>query len=191
MSLPHIVFLLDQSWSMLRFGKAPIDALNEFLKTQAKVSPFTTSIIFFDNTRHYIFHNKLITSSNCPKIQYSDYNCQWTTSLYDSIYETLSYLNSYRPDSNKIIFVVLTDGMDTTSRRYTESQSKEIVEYVQTELGWKCIYIHSLEDSLEGAKLGFKTCFSFSDTIPSLISVFEKASFSVNDILNQFQNMNI
>jgi hypothetical protein len=186
---PHIIFLIDQSLSMSRFAKAPVDAINRFYETQAHNGSFTSSLYFFDSKRHTILQDIKVTEHYIPHIKYSDYFPRSTTLLYDSIYLTVTEMLN-QPIKKNVIFIILTDGEDSNSYK-TKEEIHALVSFVETNYKWRFIYLYSQYESIGGIELGIKESYSFQASDIGINLALSQASNSVDDILSQFENLNI
>lgn len=162
-----LVFILDESLSMVRHDKVYVKGLNMILEQQKRMlrhTASTVSIIKFGAVVQPLFVNKKIGDVKelingvdyCPNIGH--------TALFDAIYLTLFN----RPKTkSRIVCVILTDGEDNYSD-ITLGLAKEAVEEAMND-NVKFVYLCPTENCLDiGCCLGIETCILFSESENSI-----------------------
>ena len=144
-----ITFVLDESGSMGRIAQAARDGFNEYLEEQVAHGGQTWWT--------------LTTFSNQPRTRFAvipgaevrplgdDYSPHGMTALYDavgrSVTKTQAYLETLgdnRPSD--VIVVILTDGMENVSRRWTARQVFDLITEAE-ESGWQFVFLGANQDS--------------------------------------------
>lgn len=155
-NITELVFILDRSGSMGGLEKDTIGGFNAMLdkqkqeKGQARV---TTAL--FDNS-YELLHDRLDLQAVNP-ISDQDYFVRGSTALLDAIARSVLKVDSvmkataepYRPD--KVLFVIITDGMENASHRFTAQQVQALVN-ARREMGWEFIFLGANMDAIAVAQ---------------------------------------
>ncbi len=144
-----ITFILDESGSMGRIAQAARDGFNEYLQEQvAHGGPTWWTLTTFSN--HPTTRFAVIPGAEVRPLG-DDYSPHGMTALYDavgrSVTKTQSYLETLgdnRPSD--VIVVILTDGMENVSRRWTARQVFDLITEAE-ESGWQFVFLGANQDS--------------------------------------------
>lgn len=147
----HVIIILDESGSMDPIKKDIIGSFNKFIRDQQALDSKDTTLVTF------IKFNDKITSvfektklEDVKEITSKDYVPDRCTALDDAVG---TMIDKYSKDKN-VCMVVITDGEENASRKYTRFLVKDKIDERKKE-GWKFIYLSSdMETALQGAKLG-------------------------------------
>ncbi len=136
----EFVFFIDRSGSM--FGteyfmeKYFSDMINKYKNTNEDI---LVTVVLFESEDHVLFYRKPI-----QKINSLNYVADGGTKLYDTVVSNISNILNDQFKNNslayKTLVTILTDGDDTSSKRYKESDLKGIIEYTK-KLGWEYILL--------------------------------------------------
>lgn len=144
--LSEIVFIIDRSGSMVGLEKDTIEGYNSFLKEQKSLEgEANVSTIMFNHDVQTI-HDRVAIGKVNP-ITLEDYNPDGTTALYDAIGLTIDCLGKVLNETkkeelpSKIIFVIITDGMENASHLYSHSVIKKMIEHQKTNYSWEFIFL--------------------------------------------------
>lgn len=136
----ELVFIIDQSGSMAGLENDTLGGFNRLLNEQKEIDEqcFVTTIFF--NTDVSLIHDRTKLSEIAPLGKH-DYKPGGATALLDAmgyaITKTESMLNGTlrnRWPSN-VLFVIITDGEENSSRKYSTKRIKELVTQKEKE-GW-------------------------------------------------------
>lgn len=153
-----IVFVLDESGSMRMMGDEPWQSINMFVETQKKVGKFNFSLLFFNSDVRFIYKN--LESDKIPVLKADDYNPRGMTALNDAIGQGIIYQKSQTLEN--VIFVILTDGFENSSKEFTSFLIKQMIEKMETLHEWKFIYLAANQDAfLSGKNIGISTAQTF------------------------------
>ncbi len=153
----ELVFLLDKSGSMAGLESDTIGGYNALLAKQGAIEePCLITTVLFDN-RYQLRHDRIDIRAVSPLTD-EDYQVGGTTALLDALGRTLDKLISiqkrtrddYRAD--QVIFAIITDGLENSSRNYSPARIKAMVEKQQEAYGWEFIFLGANVDSLVTAK---------------------------------------
>jgi len=168
-----IVFVLDKSGSMESMVKEPVDGLNNFYKEQNMNGKFFSTLVFFNHKTEFIHEN--INGEDVKTFEYSDYKPDGMTALYDAIGHAITKQESIKKEN--VIFVILTDGHENTSRDYNRKQIKEKITKAEKEYGWKFIYLGANQDAIYvGNSLGISTSCDYEYTQNGCKNIFREVS---------------
>jgi uncharacterized protein YegL len=143
--LTEIVFLLDRSGSMHGVTESTIAGVNRFIDEQKNVEGDARfSLILFDDRYERIIDQVYIGA--VEHLTPDQYWVRGLTALNDAIcraiIETEAAIRGRKDEfkPNKVLFVVLTDGLENASEKYTiKDVSKMIRE--KEENGWKFLFL--------------------------------------------------
>ena len=145
-----IVFLLDRSGSMHSFVEDTIGGYNSYLENERKNSNTKITTILFDD-QYEILHDR-VKIAEVNNITGKEYFTRGCTALYDAIGKTIASLEHRKTD--KVLFVITTDGLENASREYNKDSVKSLIEQHKD---WEFMYIGANIDSYnEGTKIGIK-----------------------------------
>jgi len=122
----YVNFLLDTSGSMSTKKKETITSFNEYIKTlkKDKKSKYKFSLTKFSNQAIVVYNDMNI--ENVPELTNKTYEPDGFTALYDAIGITASKISNDAKD--KILFVILTDGEENSSKEYATDSIKKLIE---------------------------------------------------------------
>lgn len=150
----HIIIILDESGSMDPIKRDIIGSFNKFIREQqsleAKAQTFVTFIKFNSNVTNVFEKIKL---EDVKEITLKDYVPDKCTALNDAVG---SMIDKYSKEKN-VCMVVITDGDENASLKYTRALVKDKIEERKGE-GWNFIYLSSdLETASQGTGLGIRS----------------------------------
>lgn len=146
-----VVFVIDKSGSMAGSEKNTISSFNEYLEREAN-NNYKTNVttLFFNETYEYLYKRCDIKKIN--KMKKSDYVVGGCTALYDALGNSISYMDEC--DTEKVIFIIITDGYENASRKYDSHLIKKLIK---NHKDWEFIYIGADIDSYaSGSTIGIK-----------------------------------
>ena len=179
-SLPTIVFLLDASGSMHSLGDTPCTTFNEFINTQKKeLGEFNTTLILFNTDIQLVYKN--LNSKDIKDLTTETYKPDYMTALYDAI--GFGIETQKESSSNNVVFVVLTDGAENSSKKYEKDDIKKNIKEME-DLGWKFIYLGANQDAfLVGNDMGISKSQTFEYTQDGLSNIMRTLSSEVSTCL--------
>jgi len=169
-----IAGVLDMSGSMKRVRKQTIDGFNEYIEKQRQDEDGGSALVsltVFDSDwlkNHAIRINTVfedVDLNDFEPITENDYKPDGGTPLYDTIAYEISRIESLLTRCNgkpDVYVVIITDGLENTSREHTQDSIKELTEGLQEE-GWNFIYMGANQDAAHvGATMGIHVGNTFS-----------------------------
>ncbi len=152
----HISMILDRSGSMKDLIKDAIGGFNSFLTNQKTISgQATMTVVQFDDKYETLHDFKLI--KDVPELTLDTYVPRGMTALIDAIGRTIEstgkHLESLKEEDRpeKVIVVIITDGLENASKLYEPCKVKEMIEHQSSVYGWQFTFIGSNQDAILSA----------------------------------------
>lgn len=145
-----LIFLIDRSGSMYGSEEDTMGGFNSFIDKESK-NEFNTNVttILFAHDYEVLYKRKSI--NDVGKLTSDEYRVGGSTALLDAIGRTITSLN--REIDNKVLFVIITDGMENSSVEYSKQQIKNMIE----SHNWEFIFLGADIDSYaEAHKIGIR-----------------------------------
>lgn len=153
----ELVFILDRSGSMQGLEADTVGGFNGMLAKQKESGePCFVSTVLFDDVTE-VLHDRLPLESVQP-ITTKEYYVRGCTALLDALGGAIRHVENIHKYARKedvpahTMFVVITDGLENASRRYTAEEVRRTVRAKQAECGWEFIFIGANIDAVETAK---------------------------------------
>ena len=155
-NLTEIVFILDRSGSMRGLEADTIGGYNSLLEKQKKeAGEAIISTVLFDDVQE-VLHDRVNLDKMKP-ITDKEYYVRGCTALLDAIGGAIHHIGNVhkyareedRPE--KTLFIITTDGMENSSRRYTYDKVKKMVERQKEKYGWEFLFLGANIDAIEVA----------------------------------------
>ena len=155
--LEELVFILDKSGSMSGKELDTIGSFNSTIKEHVDkdYDVLVTTVLFSDNQK--VIHDRIDIKQVEP-LTASQYKTDGCTALIDAMGDTISHIKDIqkhqrRPEDvpEHTLFVIVTDGMENASHKYSSDDVKRMVEQ-QKENGWEFLFLGANIDAVETAK---------------------------------------
>lgn len=199
----EIMFLIDRSGSMNDHLDETFQGFKRFIDEQRKVEGECgiTVSTFASVPDKETYENKVdiqfLTSrepiENAPYLDRNNFRPEGGTPILDAVGVTIDKSRFMISDdeNRQVVFVLITDGAENTSKEYDNEQINEMVNYLRRG-GWKFVYIQAGNDRLgldrfgeaalagesQAIGMGFKEkeyYTSGSSNIPQVIGAVSKA----------------
>ncbi|HKM30368.1 MAG TPA: hypothetical protein VJZ51_06410 [Bacilli bacterium] len=151
--LTEIVFILDRSGSMSGLEADTIGGFNSTLEKQKKLEgEAVISTILFDNNFE-VLHNR-VPLVEVQKMTKEDYFVRGSTALLDAIGRSIIKIGNIQKNTpedyqaEKVLFVIITDGMENASREYNYETIKSMVEKQKEKYAWEFIFLGANIDAV-------------------------------------------
>jgi len=154
-----ISVVLDKSGSMQSVLKDTIGGFNNFLDTQIDKRARIT-LVEFSYSPHTVYRARRI--SEAPRLTTETYIPSGGTALLDAIGTTIDTTGSRlraipeedRP--NRVIFVIVTDGEENSSKIYTAARIHEMINHQRDVYNWNFVFLGANQDAIKvGQSYGF------------------------------------
>jgi uncharacterized protein YegL len=165
----HISILLDRSGSMERIRNDIIGGFNTFLNPQKQHSGYATlSLTQFDLPNggkprfEEVYH--FIPIQNVAELTTSTFIPRGNTPLFDALGESITKLGEHlssmpeevRPF--KVIYVVITDGEENSSKKFSKQQILEMINHQIESYKWDFVFLSADPAAFREAQtLGFRS----------------------------------
>jgi len=159
------IFLIDHSGSMNSIKDSTEKGFSSFIEKQKdEPGECEISLYEFDNIFDVVYENKNINDVG----EYTLKPRAWT-SLRDAIGTAINRAGKHllnlseneRPET--VIFTVLTDGLENTSKEFSQENIKEMIELQTSKYNWKFVFLGANQDAvITGKKYGFSPETSMS-----------------------------
>ncbi|EPL3989749.1 vWA domain-containing protein [Providencia stuartii] len=147
-----LVFILDKSGSMSGFESDTIGGFNRVLteNRNKKGDVFITTVLFNDKTT--LLHNRE-PIDKVPNLTIEDYQVGSNTALLDALGDTISKMQENRKitKNNNVLFVIITDGEENSSHKYSQSKIKSMIKSAEMEDKWDFIFLGANIDAITAA----------------------------------------
>lgn len=136
------IFVLDRSGSMESCWDDTIGGFNSFLSEQKKEGG-TLTLVLFDHEVLTMYTNKPI--EEVEPLTRESYQPRGSTALLDTLGKVIK-----ETTSESSLVIVLTDGQENASKKYTKAHIKDLIEQKQKD-GWKFMYLGANQDAFAEA----------------------------------------
>jgi hypothetical protein len=145
-----VIFLIDESGSMVNKTQDVIGGFNQYVKElRDRNEPVILSAIKFSTTSQPLFTGKIL--DEVPDLTASNYRPSGNTALLDAIGDALK---EYPVDA-KVLVIIMTDGEENSSHRYSRDEIKKNIEYCIEKGQWAFVYLGAgLDAFAEAGSIG-------------------------------------
>jgi len=155
--LTELVFILDKSGSMSGLEADTIGGFNSMLEKQKAVPGecYITTVLFAND--YELLHDR-IDMRGVRSISAREYQVGGSTALLDAIGKTIHKISKAQKNTDagyraeKVLFVIITDGEENSSREYSAEKIKERVEHKKKKYGWEFIFLGANIDAVAAAE---------------------------------------
>jgi len=152
----ELVFILDKSGSMSGLENDTIGGFNSMLEKQKAVGgECRITTVLFDN-RYNLLHDRIDIRAVSPMTE-KEYFVGGSTALLDAIGTTINKLVSVQKNTaehfraEKVMFVIITDGEENSSREYSANKVREMIEHEKAKYSWEFIFLGANIDAVQTA----------------------------------------
>ncbi|HHU52886.1 MAG TPA: VWA domain-containing protein [Clostridiaceae bacterium] len=154
--LTELVFILDKSGSMSGLENDTIGGFNSMLTKQKAIDgECYVTTVFFDHN-YELIHDRTDLKAISP-ITEKEYQVGGSTALLDAIGRTINKITNaqkhiaedYRAE--KVMFVIITDGEENSSREYTAANIRNLIERQKEKYAWEFVFLGANIDAVETA----------------------------------------
>lgn len=155
-----ITVILDKSGSMWHLASDTIGGFNQFLKEQKETpGEAILTLCTFDTDYHLIHECKAL--NDVPNLDDKTYVPNGGTALLDALGSTIDsvgkQLSSMKEEErpSKVVFLIITDGQENSSKHYTADKVREMVSHQQEKYNWSFVFMGANIDAFsEGTAIG-------------------------------------
>lgn len=153
----ELVFILDKSGSMSGLESDTIGGFNSMLQKQKGVDgECRITTVLFDNN-YTLLHDRIDIRAVSPMTD-KEYFVGGSTALLDAIGTTTNKLVSVQRNTaedyraEKVMFVIITDGEENSSRKYSADKVRSMIEHEKEKYGWEFIFLGANIDAVQTAQ---------------------------------------
>jgi uncharacterized protein YegL len=165
--LCELIVVIDESGSMGSVVNDTIGGFNTFLDTHQKLpGEARLTLVKFD-TRYEIVYNGLDVKT-VKAMDKNLYSPSGMTALLDAVGKTIDEVGdrlSKTPEEERpeqVVFMIITDGEENSSREYSLEQIKQKTEQQQKDYNWQFVFMGADQDAWNNAgKMGVHNSVNF------------------------------
>ena len=144
--LSEIVIILDESGSMGSCKTDTIGGVNLFLENQKRIKgEVRVTLVKFSD--YYKIINDAVLLDQVAYLDENNYTPSYSTALLDAVGKTINNLGRRLADTpeterpERVIFVIITDGFENSSREFTRNQVFQMVTHQKQKYSWEFIFL--------------------------------------------------
>lgn len=152
----ELIFIIDKSGSMAGLEADTIGGFNSMLNKQKQEEGIChISTVLFSNDSH-VLHNR----RNIEKVEpltNKDYRVGGGTALLDAMGDAIQHMVKVQKllaedeRASNVVFVIITDGEENSSSKYTKRDIKKMIMSEQEKYGWEFIFLGANIDAIDTA----------------------------------------
>ena len=153
MSKIECVFILDRSGSMAGLESDTIAGFNGLLNKQRnEEGEALITTVLFDH-EYELLHDR-INIKSIQNISEKEYYVRGSTALLDAIGLTIYKIGNVQKmtriedRADKVLFVITTDGMENSSRKYNFAKIRHMIENQKRKYQWEFIFMGANMDAI-------------------------------------------
>ena len=179
-NLTDMTVVLDRSGSMQQCKADAEVGLNAFVRQQAaQPGQAIFSLVQFDNVYEYV-HRGVNLKKEIPICSIVP---RHGTALLDAVGRALIETNERLrniPENNRpdlVTFLIITDGEENSSQKFTKDRVKEMIEYQHTAYKWEFNFLGANQDAFaEAGGIGIDSSSSMDFRVGNISIAFAAAS---------------
>lgn len=155
--LTELVFVLDRSGSMFSLISDTIGGYNSMLAKQKKLAgeAFVSTVLFSDESS--VLHDR-VPLEKVSELTNDDYTVGGCTALLDALGDAVHHIGNVHKYARAedvpehTVFVIITDGMENASRRYSADRVRSMISRQREKYGWEFLFLAANIDAVQTAK---------------------------------------
>lgn len=172
-----ILFIMDSSGSMSSMGNEPLQGLNNLIKQQKETGDFRFTLVVFNEKSKTVIND--MDGKDVPELTSEHYSPGGMTALLDAMGNAISIQKERKTEN--VLVVVLTDGLENSSKLYTSAQIKELTTEMTEKHKWAFMYLGANQDSFSVAQgLGINTSANYAYTPAGCNQLFRGISHEIS-----------
>lgn len=160
--LAELVMILDRSGSMGGLESDTIGGFNSMIEKQKKEEgDALVSAVLFDNMQEVLYDR--VEIGKVEPMDENQYYVRGCTALLDAVGGAIHHIGNvhkYAREEDvpeKTIIIIITDGLENASRRYTYDKVKQMIERQKERYNWEFLFLGANIDAVkEAGRFGIK-----------------------------------
>ncbi len=155
-NMTEMVFILDRSGSMSGLEKDTIGGFNSLIaKQRGMEGEALVSLVLFNASSDVVIDRKKL--ADVPNLDDKVYKTAGYTALLDAVCGAIRHIGTIhkyaRPEDvpDSTLFVIVTDGMENASCRYSAQEIRGMIERQKEKYGWEFLFLGANIDAVETA----------------------------------------
>jgi len=155
----HITVILDRTGSMESIRDDTIGGFNAFLKKQKEESGTATlTLVQFDTQDSYEVIHRFKPIGDIPELNRETYVPRASTPLLDALGRGINDLEKSLSEIKeedrpaKVVFVVVTDGQENSSREFRKDQIEKMIKEKTEKGSWQFVFLSADLAAIADAK---------------------------------------
>jgi len=188
----HIIYIIDRSGSMSGKESDVIGGFNRFIKEQKKL-PGKASLTLVQFDHEYGPTSNYNNIHSVGELSKETYQPRGTTALLDAVGRTIDRQGKILSDMkekdrpNKVIVLIMTDGLENASTDYTKSRIKDMITHQQDKYDWKFVFLGANQDAFaEAGSMGISLSMTTNYTNTSL--GIKRMYDGMNDLVSSYRS---
>lgn len=189
--LTDITLVVDRSGSMSSVQDDAEGGVNSFIEEQAK-EPGEALLTLVQFDTEYEFLHKGTDIKDVPKYELHP---RGMTALLDAVGRAINETGERLANMDEqdrpglVIFVVMTDGHENSSREFSKAQVKEMIECQQNEYSWHFTFLGANQDAFaEAGGLGVRAAGVANYAMDKVTAAYRGTSNKVRRMRKQSAN---
>lgn len=156
----ELVMVLDKSGSMAGLESDTIGGFNAMIEKEKKLdAKVNVTTVLFNDELDTIYDREDIR--RIKPLTDEDYEVGGTTALLDAVGSTIlkvARTEGIENKGTKVVFVIITDGMENASEEFTQEKVKKMISDKQEMADWDFIYLGAnIDAAKEADRIGVNT----------------------------------
>lgn len=187
----ELVLVLDKSGSMSGLESDTIGGFNSMIEKEKKLdADIHVTTVLFSNDCKLLYDRQRIQA--IPPMKDKEYEVGGSTALLDAVGSTILKVDKYedvaqKDKDTKVLFVIITDGMENASSEFTKAKVKEMISDRQEKQGWEFVYLGAnIDAAKEAGSIGInkENAVKYKNTGRGVLANFDALSTFVSERAN-------
>jgi len=175
----NLIFIIDSSGSMSSLQNDTIGGFNGLIEEHRRSeTPTVVTTVTFDSVPHVLYDG--VDVMEAPLLTQETYRPGGFTAFLDAVGETIELVQNRtdntpaenRPDQT--LCVIITDGQENRSQKYTKPQIKQMIHHQENGHGWKFMFLGANMDAVaEATSYGIGTAATYTASEVGTRTVFD------------------
>ena len=156
-NVTELVFILDRSGSMHGMERDTVGGFNSMIANQKKLQgkAYVSTLLFDGECK--VLHDRMDLQKIAP-MKLSDFTPRGCTALMDALGGAIHHMGNVHKYARKedvperTMFVVITDGMENASQRYSADKVRQMIRRQKEKYGWEFLFLGANIDAVETAR---------------------------------------